>query len=148
MIIDVKYDIGDVVKYIERRKDKVFGPCSCCDGDGYITGSDEVKYVCPKCRGEKQDFLGEKVSEEEKVGTLSSIHVRYDSNFDEDSLVSKFGRNKLLIYYHVLRSDYCIKQEDIVGIIDRNGKEKKVEREEEEEGKGLFIFTDDVEYME
>lgn len=139
MIIDVKYDIGDVVKYIERRKDKVFGPCSCCDGDGYITGNDDVKYVCPKCKGGKQDFLGEKVSEEEKVGTLSSIHVRYDSNFDES-----FGRNKLLIYYHVPRSDYCIKQEDIVGIIDRNGKEKKVEREEED-GKGLFMFTDDVE---
>lgn len=108
MIIEIKYNVGDSIRYIERKTHEVWGPCTCCDGSGYITGFDGEKYDCPNCEGKGQVFEGELESEEEKTGTVSSVHVVYDSNY--------YGHRgkKPWIYYNIPQNHYNINQEDVI----------------------------------
>ena len=51
MLIDVKYKIGDKVRFkhpvVAFRRVK----CACCDGIGTIIGRDGKEYECPECEG-------------------------------------------------------------------------------------------------
>ena len=40
MIIDVKYNLGDNIRYIERKRHVTYGPCPCCNQVGEIIGVD------------------------------------------------------------------------------------------------------------
>ena len=51
MMIDVKYNIGDSIRYIEKTSHPVWGCCPCCEGEKYIIGADGEQYECPKCEG-------------------------------------------------------------------------------------------------
>lgn len=108
MIIEIKYNVGDSIRYIERRTHEVWGSCPCCDKSGYIIGADGEKYDCPNCEGKGQVFEGDLESEEEKTGTISSMHVVYDSNY--------FGRRgrEPWIYYNIPQSNYNINQDDVI----------------------------------
>ena len=108
MIIEVKYNVGDSIRYIERKNHEVWGPCPCCDGFKYITGADGEKYECPVCEGKGQVLEGELESEEEKTGTISSIHVIYDSNYH-----GRAGREPW-VYYNIPQDRYNIDQKDII----------------------------------
>ena len=44
MIIDVKYNLGDNIKYIERKEYEDYGSCPCCNQTGEIIGVDGEKY--------------------------------------------------------------------------------------------------------
>lgn len=105
MIIDVKYNIGDNIRYIEKISYPVWKLCPCCNGKKYIIGADEEKYRCPKCEGNGQVHEEDTSIEKEKTGTIKTIHIHYnsDSYYDKPS-----------IYYTIPQSVYHIQQEDIL----------------------------------
>lgn len=105
MIINVKYDIGDTVRYIEKIIDPVWEPCPCCNGKKYIIGADKEKYQCPNCEGEGKVEGEDAFVEKEKTGTIQTIHVYYNSGSCYD---------KPSIYYTIPQSVYQIQQEDIL----------------------------------
>lgn len=104
MTIDVKYNVGDNIRYIEKIFHPVWDRCSCCKGEKYIIGADEKQYECPKCKGNGKVCEGGLNVEDKKTGTIKSIHIRYDSNID----------GKPNIYYTIPQSVYHIQQEDIL----------------------------------
>lgn len=107
MIINVKYDIGDTIRYIEKKRNYVYGSCPCCNKTGEITGADGEKYECPNCKGSKKVCKGITESEEEKTGTIKTINVSYDSGME-------CYHGKSWIYYTTPHSSYHIMQEDII----------------------------------
>lgn len=110
MTIDVKYNIGDNIRYIEKISHLVWGRCPCCEGEKYIIGADGEQYECPKCEGNGKIREENLNVEDEKTGTIKSIHIHYDSDID-----SYHGKPD--IYYIVPQSVYHIQQEDILGKI-------------------------------
>lgn len=108
MNINVKYDIGDVIKYMMKIRHEVFDKCPCCYGDGYVIGQDGRQYECSECEGTGSVSTGKYLVEaQEKEGTISSIHVHFDSNYS-----SFDGKPK--IYYNVPQTIYKIMQEDVI----------------------------------
>ena len=107
MTIDVKYNIGDSIRYIEKISYPVWDLCSCCKGEKYIIGADGEQYECPKCAGNGKVHEGDLNIEDEKTGTIKSIHIHYDSDMD-------FYHGKPDIYYIVPQSAYHIQQEDVL----------------------------------
>ena len=108
MTIDVKYNIGDSIRYIEKISHPVWDLCSCCKGEKYIIGADGEQYECPKCEGNGKIRKENSNVEDEKTGTIKSIHIHYDSDMD-----SYHGKPN--IYYTIPQSVYHIQQEDILG---------------------------------
>ncbi len=107
MIINVKYDIGDTIKYIERKKQYVYGSCPCCNRAGEITGVDGEKYECPNCKGSGKVYKEMIESKEEKTGTIKTINVSYSSEME-------CYHGKPWIYYTTPHSSYHIMQEDVI----------------------------------
>lgn len=107
MIIEVKYNIGDSIRYIERKDHITWKPCLCCDKNGYIVGADGEKYDCPVCEGRGRVEGEIKTEEEEKTGTIKTIHVHFDSE-----MASFHGKPD--IYYTTPQSIHHIDQEDII----------------------------------
>ena len=105
MTIDVKYQPGDVVKYISRTETEMTHKCYCCAGAGYIIGADAEKYDCPVCEGTKIVPVGKITTEEQRQGTICAIHVHYDSNSTNA---------KVQIYYDLLRESKVVYQKDII----------------------------------
>ena len=110
MKIEIKYNIGDVIKYKHKILHEVFEPCTCCDGVGKIIGADGDVYLCPKCEGNKSVKVGELEEEIEKEGTINRILINYDS-------MMECYHGKPWIYYNVPQNTYNIMQEDIIGKI-------------------------------
>ena len=111
MTIDVKYNVGDNIRYIKENFYPVWEPCPCCDGKKYIIGADERKYQCPNCEGHGKVMMEDDMrTEEEKTGTIDSVHVTYDSNMD-----SYHGKPN--IFYTIPQSVYHIPQENVLGKI-------------------------------
>ena len=69
MIINIKYNINENIKYIDKNPRMFFKACHCCNGLGYIIGADNIKYNCPFCKGEKETFYKIEMEEIKKVGT-------------------------------------------------------------------------------
>ncbi len=107
MTIDVKYNIGDNIRYIEKISHPVWGRCPCCDGEKYIVGVDGEHYECPKCGGNGKVHEGDLNVETEKTGTIKSVHIHYDSDMD-------FYHGKSNIYYSIPQGSYHIRQEDVL----------------------------------
>lgn len=107
MIIDVKYNPGDNIRYIERKQHEVYGPCPCCDQTGKITGADGEKYECPNCEGSGEVYEGMIESEEEKTGTIKTFAVSYNNEME-------CYHRKPWIYYTTPQSSYHIMQDDII----------------------------------
>lgn len=103
--INIKYAVGDSVRYLNKIYHQIMEVCPCCSGDGKITGKDGEEYYCPKCEAVGQIATG-KYSQEinEKTGTISSVHVHYDSN----------GLGAVNITYRIPQADKDIKEEDII----------------------------------
>lgn len=107
MIIDVKYNLGDNIRYIERKRHETYGPCPCCNQVGEIIGVDGKKYECPNCGGSGEVFEGMIESKEEKTGTIQSFIVSYHSDME-------CYHEKPWIYYTTPHSSYHIMQDDII----------------------------------
>ena len=110
MTIDVKYNIGDSIRYIEKISHLVWDLCSCCKGEKYIIGADGEQYECPKCEGNGKIRKENLNVEDEKTGTIKSIHIHYDSD------ISSY-HGKPDIYYTIPQSFYHIQQADVLGKI-------------------------------
>lgn len=108
--ICIKYDIGDNIRFIYKNKKDIMVTCPCCNGVGIVIGYDGSEYDCPECEGNKEVFSGKvSIEAEEREGTISSIHLHYDSN-----LYSSNGKGFVNLYYQIPQSNYHIKQGDII----------------------------------
>lgn len=107
MIIDIKYNLGDNIRYIERKQHEVYGPCPCCDQVGEIIGADGEKYECPNCEGSGKVYEGMIESKKEKTGTIKAFAVSYNSEME-------CYHGKPWIYYITPHSSYHIMQDDII----------------------------------
>ena len=109
MKIEPKYNIGDNIRYVQREEHKIYETCPCCAGTGIMIGRDGNEYDCGECEGNKRVFYGKyNVIENAREGTVSSVHVHYDSN-----LCSKGGIGIVKIYYRTPHHNYNIDENDI-----------------------------------
>ena len=104
MIIEIKYNVGDNIRYTYSDYVTKYVKCPCCDGSGYIVGKNGKVYDCPNCDpdhwGQIKD--GYDIFKHEVTGTISAFHVNYDSTL-----------KKPIIYYSTPQ-DSKIFQEDII----------------------------------
>lgn len=107
MIINVKYDVGDNIRYIDRTSHCAYIICPCCEGKKYITGADNLRYICPNCDGTGKIEEGIIETEEIKTGTIKEVIVRYSSGMD-------CYQKEPWIRYRIPQSVNNIKQEDIL----------------------------------
>lgn len=107
MTIDVKYNIGDNIRYIKKISHPIWELCSCCNGKKYIIGADGEQYECPNCDGDGKIHEGDLNIEDEKTGIIKSIHIHYDSDMES-------YHRKPNIYYTIPQSVHHINQEDIL----------------------------------
>ena len=56
MVIETKYDVGDVL--IPIASVGKGGPCRLCEGKGHVKLSDGAIYTCPRCSGHKRESCG------------------------------------------------------------------------------------------
>lgn len=103
MIINVKYDVGDTIKYVHTDHRRTFGKCECCGGGGNIIGMDYKAYTCPRCHGTGMAHIGWMDESEEKEGTIWQVIVEYDSH----------GYDKPVIKYSTPHEP-CILEEEII----------------------------------
>ena len=110
MIIEVKYGVGDAIKYLKKKRKEIIDECPCCGGTGNVEGVDGNLYDCGYCDSTGFIETGRYEEEvEELIGTISSVHVAYDSN-----IARKGQLGKVQISYCVPQSYYNIMQEDII----------------------------------
>lgn len=109
-IIKIKYDVGDNIRFFDIEKEAIKIECPCCGGSGYVVGHDKQDYECGECEGYGTIQTGEyKEHKYEKTGTISSVHVSYDSNVIHHG---KFGEP--IVYYKTQHNNKNIYQEDII----------------------------------
>lgn len=108
--IYIKYDVGDNIRFIYSKQEDIFITCPCCNGLGNIIGYNGDEYECPECEGRKKIKTGHvRIIEEEREGTIASVHVHYDSN-----LYAGRGKGSVNIYYQIPQSNHHIYQDNII----------------------------------
>ena len=105
MIIEILYDIGDVIKYNYIRHVPRYVECPFCGGGGEIKGLNGEWADCPRCGGDKKIKSGYKIEQEVKEGIISGIQVCWFSNNKHSTMEPK---------YDLLRENYNISQSDII----------------------------------
>lgn len=107
-IINIKYDVGDNIRYIDRKRKPILIDCPCCGGKGYVMGCDGNPYDCGECEGQGK-YHADSWEEElcEKTGTICRAVVKYDT-----SMSSFHGEAE--IYYNVPHSTKNISQDDVI----------------------------------
>jgi len=115
MNINVKYNIGDKIRYFEKDSVPIFKICPCCGGRTYIMGLDSMVYKCPNCEGDGQIYTGEtKIEKQEKIGIIKAIHINYDSDSD---YYKKRGPEIYYTVSSISSNSYNIEQNDIFEIV-------------------------------
>lgn len=112
MIIDVKYDIGDKVKYVYREQHRILEKCGCCGGNKAIIGLDYKEYRCPKCDGTGCIYIGHMEHEEVREGVVWGVEVEYRSVRDKRPIINYNMPHK-------------ISQDDVIEVIERAEKEEE-----------------------
>jgi hypothetical protein len=102
MNIDVKYNIGDNVKYYIINTLDMYETCSFCNGRTEIQGADHTILPCPKCNGRGATRI---IRTEEKTGIITDINVYFDSS-----------NMKVPIIMYVVNGS-TVAQNDIVGVV-------------------------------
>lgn len=115
MKIDVKYAVGDKIRYWRIDRKERYATCGCCGGLGWIEGKDKYNYPCPECDEFGKILAGVEEIKVEDEGTISAVHVHYDSN-----IMTKKGYGVVNIYYSLPQKAEHIQQEDIIGKITDN----------------------------
>ena len=103
--INIKYNVGDVIRYKVQREEFKHLPCPCCGGPGWIPGMDKMKYECPECEGHGWIEGPARVVEEIKEGTIARVHAEYDS---------AVAGGKVYIYYKIPQRHNYVYQEDVI----------------------------------
>lgn len=82
MIIESKYNIGDVVKYTVPKRIEKKETCPCCSGTGEIVGNNGINYTCPACNGNKiyESFT---LFDQLVEGEVVKIYVRWTEPGDK-----------------------------------------------------------------
>ena len=106
--INIKYDVGDNIKYIHRIHKDIMDECPCCGGTGQIIGVDGKWYECGECEGSGKIYSGkQEIIESIEEGTICDVHAHYDSN-----VLPKM--DKAIIYYRTPHNTKKIMEEDII----------------------------------
>ena len=77
MIIDVKYNVGDKVKWKSFVETKDHVTCPFCGGKNVINGEDGSQMICPRCYGNGNIVVEKEIDRE---GSIIQILVSYNSN--------------------------------------------------------------------
>lgn len=105
MNIEIKYNIGDVIKYRTTNTTTETAPCTFCNGSKTIQGHDNSVLPCPRCNGTGIMHLTET---REGTATINQFSVNYDS-----------GSNTVpTIIYRTPNGQF--KQEDIIETVSEN----------------------------
>ena len=107
--INLKYDIGDVVKYKTTEDEYKYAACEFCGGTGRVWGANNASAACPLCGGYTKilkDIIKKEVIRE---GTIERWRM---SSLDEEP------------YYILLRNPTkLIKESAIVEKVNSYGEE-------------------------
>lgn len=107
--INLKYDIGDVVKYKTIEDEYEYAACEFCGGTGRIWGVTHTSAACPMCGGYTKTLKDIVKKEVIKEGTIERWRM---SSLDEEP------------YYILLRNPAkLIKESDIVEKVNSDGEE-------------------------
>lgn len=77
MIIDVKYNVGDKVKWKSYVETKDHITCPFCSGKNVIIGNDGSQMICPRCYGNGNIAVEKEI---DKEGNIVQILIAYNSN--------------------------------------------------------------------
>ncbi len=76
MTIEVKYDVGDNITWMHKKKLNELVKCEFCNGSGKIEGNNLNVIPCPVCAGTGKT---QKVELEKKTDKVYNIFVHYDT---------------------------------------------------------------------
>jgi hypothetical protein len=87
MKLECKYELGQLLYAITSTTYYVWEPCVICDGEGYIYNPKEVKFLCPKCCGNKgSNKYGDRRYVQSHSGYVGKIAVELlDRPYVEDT---------------------------------------------------------------
>ncbi len=103
MNIEVKYNIGDKIKFKTAQQLDEYETCSFCNGNKQIQGADNTVLPCPKCNGRG---ITRKVLVTDKIETIYNIMVSYNS----------MDMGQAQISYQIANGAF-IQQDDIIGVV-------------------------------
>ena len=79
MIIDIKHNVGEKIRFRLPQDSSEYSSCTFCDGSGKISGYDNSVAICPVCKGigevQKKVFV-------EGESTIRIVTVNYNSKTD------------------------------------------------------------------
>lgn len=105
MIIEVKYDIGDKIKWQYGVKSNNYITCPFCNGENVIIGKDGSQIICPKCHGNGN--IREEI-QHERVDIIDGVYV----NYVNDKLNNSFNGPEIKYVCGVI----AVNQENIIGL--------------------------------
>ena len=108
--INLKYDIGDVVKYKTTEDEYKYAVCEFCGGTGRVWGVNNTSANCPRCGGNTEILKDIVKKEVIKEGTIERWCVN--------------SYNKEEPHYIMLRNKAkLIKESDIIEKVNGDGEE-------------------------
>lgn len=79
MLIEVKWAIGDKVKFIMVTEENIVKECPCCGGSGKVLGVHNGWYECGECEGTGEIITEEKRAvETEHIGIIADIKIYWN----------------------------------------------------------------------
>lgn len=99
MNIKTKFDCGDKVLEIDKKRESIFIKCGFCDGIGRVVGADKNERICPECYDKKgkKEYKDLKWTIGQRL-TIGQIRVEYTAErCDIDSMFSNYGNQKKLL---------------------------------------------------
>lgn len=78
--IEVKYNKGDIIRYIHKETKYEHVPCGFCDGAGRLKGCDGTVHECPVCEGYGWNEGKAYQEVNEWQDEIDGIQVHYDSD--------------------------------------------------------------------
>lgn len=88
MVVEIKYGIGDRVKFKFAQKEIEYAPCPCCGGRGTIDGVDGNEYECSECDG----------SGKVEIKSIKVMHDYYNT-IDDIKVVWSRDKKDAKVYY-------------------------------------------------
>lgn len=106
--INLKYDIGDVVKYKTIEDEYKYATCEFCGGTGRVWGANNTSAACPLCGGYTKILKDIVKKEVIKEDTVKEWFIHADDKEPN---------------YIFLRESRTIKESDIVEKVNSDGEE-------------------------
>lgn len=100
MNIDIKYNIGDKVKWRKSQELNQYETCSFCNGAKEVQGADNTVLPCPKCHGRGTTKV---LGYIDGIGKIIGMSINYNSEY----------MTKLIVAYR-LTDGIDVEQDEIV----------------------------------